>query len=77
MGKARLHLTFPAAAIDEPLLHEVPGRFGVSTVIARSNADDRFAWVILEVEGEPDRIADAGSWLQEKGISVAELEAEP
>ncbi len=76
MGRARLHLTFPGASIDEPLLHEVPGRFNVTTVIARSNADDRFAWVILEVSGEPDRIADAGAWLQEKGIAVAELEAE-
>jgi ABC-type methionine transport system ATPase subunit len=71
MSRARLHLTFPEHLISEPVIHRVGTEFDLVTNIRRANLDEeRGGWVIVEVEGEDDRIAQAVTWLAEQGLQV-------
>jgi ABC-type methionine transport system ATPase subunit len=68
--RARLHLTFPEHAIQEPIVYRLGKDFGLVTNIRRANVEDRFGWVILEVDGPQDDVARAVSWLTDQGVQV-------
>ena len=62
MSKARLHLTFSEHLTSEPVIHRMGTEFGLVTNIRRANLDEeRGGWIIVEVEGDDDRIAEAVS----------------
>lgn len=69
----RFHLTFPEHLIDEPVIHELGRRFDVVTNIRGANVDERYAWVIVELEGTDEAIGGAVAWLIDKGITVERL----
>jgi ABC-type methionine transport system ATPase subunit len=71
---ARLHLTFPERLVEEPVTYTLGKRFGLVTNIKKANINDQLAWVIIEVEGSTEVIADAVAWLTEQGIQVDRLE---
>lgn len=70
---SRFHLTFPENLIQRPVIYEVGRRFEVVTNIRRANVEERFGWVILELEGDDEAIEQAVSWLVEQGIQVDRL----
>lgn len=73
--RTRLHLTFTRDLMSEPVVHRVSADFGLVVNIRRANLEeDRGGWMILEVEGENDRIGDAVAWLVERGLQVDRLE---
>ena len=74
MGSARLHLTFPGHLASEPILHELATEFGLVTNIRRANIEERGGWVIVEVDGDDDRVADAVVWLAERGLGVDRID---
>ena len=74
MTTARLHLTFPERLVSEPVIHRVGSEFGLVTNIRRANIEERGGWVILEVEGDDDKIAAAVAWLAEQGLAVDRIE---
>lgn len=76
MPKGRFHLTFPEHLIQEPIIYTIGKQFGVVTNIRRANIEERFGWVILEIEGSQDALADAVAWLAEKGIQVDRIEGD-
>jgi ABC-type methionine transport system ATPase subunit len=71
---ARLHLTFPERLVEEPVIYTLGKRFGLVTNIKKANINDQLAWVIIEVEGSTEAIADAVAWLTEQDIQVDRLE---
>ena len=75
MSSARFHLTFPEHLISEPVIHRVGTDFELVTNIRRANIDERHGWVILEMEGEDEQIANAVAWLAGQGVQVDRLEA--
>jgi ABC-type methionine transport system ATPase subunit len=74
MSTARLHLTFPEHLISEPVIHSLGKEFDLVTNIRRANIEERFGWVILEVEGDDERISKAIAWLVERGVQVDRIE---
>ena len=74
MTTRRLHLTFPEHLIDEPVIHRLGRDFDLVTNIKRANVDERFAWVILEVEGDAGAIEEAVRWLIDRGVQVDRIE---
>ena len=70
MRPARLHLTFPAHLVQEPVIYRLGHEFGLVTNIRRANIDERDGWVILEVEGDDEAVARAVAWLTDQGIQV-------
>jgi L-aspartate semialdehyde sulfurtransferase ferredoxin len=76
---ARLHLTFPAHLVQEPVIYRLGHEFGLVTNIKRANIDEKDGWVILEVEGDQETVARAVAWLTDQGIQVDRIleEQEP
>ena len=75
MSKARLHLTFPEQLISEPVIHRMGTEFGLVTNIRRANLDEeRGGWIIVEVDGDDDRIAEVVSWLADIGLQVDRID---
>jgi ABC-type methionine transport system ATPase subunit len=74
VAKGRFHLTFPEELIKEPVIHTLGKRFEIVTNIRRANIEDRFGWVILEMEGSEESLEKAVAWLVEKGVQVDRIE---
>ncbi len=74
VSNAKLHLTFPEDLASEPIVQRVGSKFGLVTNIHRANLGERGGWIILEVEGEDERVADAIAWLMERGLQVDRIE---
>lgn len=74
MTKAKLHLTFPEHLVSEPVIHRIGAEFGLVTNIHRANLEHRGGWVILEVDGTDEQVANAVVWLAEAGLRVERIE---
>ena len=72
-NRARLHLSFPEPLVGRPVIYEAANRFGVVPNIRRANVEERFGWVILELEGRESAITEAVAWLIEQGVQVDRL----
>jgi ABC-type methionine transport system ATPase subunit len=71
VSSAHLHLSFPSDLISEPVLHGLSTRFSLVSTIRRANLEeDRGGWLIVQVEGDEEVIADAIVWLSEQGVAV-------
>jgi ABC-type methionine transport system ATPase subunit len=71
--RARFHLTLPKHLADEPVIYRLGKELDVVTNITRASVEDRFAWVILEMEGEEDAVTRAVAWLAEQGVEVERI----
>lgn len=69
--KQKLHLTFPEHLIQEPVLYQLGRELDVVPNITRANVEERFAWVIVEVEGAQASVDAAVAWLRERDIEVS------
>ncbi|MHB8512887.1 MAG: NIL domain-containing protein [Actinomycetota bacterium] len=76
MIKQRLHLTFPELLIQEPVIYNFGKTFDVVTNIRRANVEDTVGWVILEVVGEPDRVAEGIKYLEQLGVHVSQIDGD-
>ena len=56
--------------MEEPVIYTLGKRFDLVTNLRRANINERLAWVIIEVEGTTEAIADAVAWLTDQGIQV-------
>ena len=74
MSRLRLHLTFPEHLVSEPVIYRLGHEFGLVTNIRRANIEERFGWVILEMDGSEDDIARAVAWLTDQGIQVDRID---
>ena len=76
MSSRRLHLTFPAHLITEPVIFNLGKQFNVVTNIRRANVEERVGWVILEVEGEELEIERAVQYTKDLGVEVSEIKGD-
>ena len=74
MSRIRFHLTFPEHLVQEPVIYRLGHEFGVVTNIRRASIEERFGWVILEMDGSEDDIASAVAWLADQGIQVDRID---
>jgi hypothetical protein len=70
----RFHLTLPPMLLSEPVVHALGSRFGLVTNITRAHVEENGGWIILEIEGSDESIADAVAWLDERGVRVERIE---
>ena len=76
MTRERWHLTFPEALIQDPVIYNLGKRFDIVTNIRRANVEERFGWVILEVEGSGQALRDGIGYLSELGVTVDRIEGD-
>lgn len=73
MGKRRVHLTFPEALIQEPVIYNLGKTYGIITNIRRANVEDLFGWVILEIEGDDQAIDEGLGYLEGLGVQISTI----
>ncbi len=74
MAKRRVHLTFQGQLADEPAIWTMSQQFGLVFNIRQADLTDGFGWIMLELEGEEEKLAEALRWLEEQGVLVAPIE---
>lgn len=68
--KKRLFLTFGQAAINTPILSNLPLKFGVVFNIFGAIVNETTQFVAIEVEGDDEKIMAAVGYLHELGVKV-------
>lgn len=76
MARRRLHLTFPEQLVQEPVIYNLGKNYEVVTNIRRANVEEKFGWVILEVEGTEEAIAEGIRYLDELGVQVDRIDGD-
>jgi ABC-type methionine transport system ATPase subunit len=74
MGKRRVHLTFQGQLADEPAIWTVSQEFGLVFNIRQADLEEGIGWIMLELEGDDQKLADALQWLEKRGVIVAPIE---
>jgi ABC-type methionine transport system ATPase subunit len=72
-GAERVRLTFPEELIKEPVLGRLVRTFDVLPNIRRANVEEHMGWIVCELDGDPQAVEEAISWLVEQGIQVDRL----
>ena len=70
MARKRVRFTFPTDLITEPVIYELGHRFKIVTNIRRADVREDMGWVILELEGTEDEIANGLEWVAGSGVRV-------
>jgi ABC-type methionine transport system ATPase subunit len=74
MGKRRVHLTFQGQLADEPAIWTMSQEFDLIFNIRQADLEEGIGWIMLELEGEDQKLAAALRWLEERGVIVAPIE---
>lgn len=72
----RVHLSFPAEQIKEPVIYRLGKNFDVVTNIRRAAIEEDFGWVVLEITGDAQAIEDGFKYLESLGIQVDPVEGD-
>lgn len=70
MADRRVKLTYPQTLVDQPILHQMIGKFGLLTNIHRADVNESGAWLELDLRGDEQTIDQAVAWLIQQGIEV-------
>jgi ABC-type methionine transport system ATPase subunit len=70
MAKRRIKLTFPPDLITQPLIWRLGKEFDVVTNIRRANVEEKWGWVVLELEGTEGEMARGLDWIAQQGVRV-------
>lgn len=71
-----LRLTFPEERVTQPVIYHLVKDFDVVPNIRRAAIENHFGWLVLELEGDPDRIQAAKVYLQAQGIEISTAEGD-
>ncbi len=71
-----LRLTFPEERVTQPVIYHLVKDFDVVPNIRRAAIENHFGWLVLELEGDPDRIQAAKVYLQDQGIEISTAEGD-
>ena len=70
----RVRLTFPTELVPRPVIGELARDFAVLANIRRADVSEDVGWIVCELDGNPDRVAEAITWMEDIGVSVDRLE---
>jgi hypothetical protein len=60
--------------LSEPVVHALGARFGLVTNITRAHVEENGGWIILEIDGPDEAIAEAVGWLTDRDVRVERIE---
>ena len=69
MARRRVKFTFPTELITDPIIYELGHRFKVVTNIRRADVREDMGWVVLELEGSEDEVANGLEWVTSTGCA--------
>jgi len=68
--KKKIYVTYPPELLQEPLIYWVGHKFKVITNICGGTVSDESGLAVVELQGSPDQIDGAISWLRSRGVKV-------
>lgn len=71
-----LRLTFPEERVTQPVIYHLVKDYDVVPNIRRAAIENHFGWLVLELEGDPERIQAAKTYLQQQGITIDNAEGD-
>jgi hypothetical protein len=75
MALHKYFCTFPQDLISEPIIsHTLGEKFGVIPNIRAASITDTMALVVVEIEGEEQKIQSAIGYLKSRGVRVDEMQ---
>lgn len=72
--RLRVHLTYPADLVSEPIIYRLGQEFDVVTSVRRANIEEGKGWVILDLTGEREAVDGVLEWLGDQGIRADVIE---
>ncbi len=70
----RVRLTFPAELVRQPIIGQLVRRFDVLPNIRRADVSEDVGWIVCELDGDADKVAEAIAWMEEIGVDVDRIE---
>lgn len=70
----RVRLTFPPELVRQPVIGQLVRRFDVLPNIRRADVSEDVGWIVCELDGESDRVAEAIAWMEKIGVDVEPLD---
>lgn len=76
MTSQHLRLTFPEDQVTEPVIYHLVKEFDVVPNIRRASIENHFGWMVIELQGTPEAMSAARSYLEGHGIQVDRAEGD-
>ena len=70
MAKQRVKFTFPANQITSPIIYDLGHRYKLVTNVRRADVRENMGWVILELAGDEEEIANGIRWVESLDVRV-------
>ena len=70
MAKRSVMLTFPGELVTEPVIYNLGQQFNIITNIIRADVTEDRGWVVLELNGEDEKIEAGITWAISKGVRI-------
>ena len=74
MARRRVRFTFPPKLIQEPIIYRLVKDFDIVVNIRRAEVKADHGWVVLELDGEEERLERGITWLKAQGVQVDPIE---
>ncbi len=76
MPTRHLRLTFPENQVTEPVIYHLVTDHDVVPNIRRANIENHFGWMVIELTGTPEALAEAEAYLASLGVDIANAEGD-
>lgn len=67
-----VQLSFPPGPATEPVISEIVKRFDVVPNIRRALIQDHSGWMVCDISGAEESVADAIAWMESIGVVVSD-----
>ncbi len=73
MDRQRIKFIFQGDQVKEPIIYQIGHNFQLVTNIRRAEVQEDLGWVILELDGEKEKIERGLQWVSSTGVRVDPL----
>ena len=70
MASKRVKFTYTRELIKVPVIFELAQKYEIVTNIRRADVREDMGWVVLELEGDEDVIAEGLEWVKSTGVRI-------
>jgi ABC-type methionine transport system ATPase subunit len=71
----RVKLTYPVTLLNQPVLYKLIKQFDLITNILHAHVTPSEGWLVLDIEGEQEKVEGGLAWVTAQGIQVERIPA--
>ena len=69
----RVKLTYPVILLSQPVLYQLIKQFDLITNILHAHVTPTEGWLVLDIEGEQEKVEGGLAWVTAQGIYVERI----